>query len=164
MFALPFLHGLNFMASHQMTPFTSFFSLIYLHTLSKIISVTESNSLPMAEGIWKKKKRHSITLTDMTLNSWLLFWSIALRLPNFHVVLPLSIDSPLLVTVSHVLFCLRISHTFSPMFMVICPTLLRKVKLSKDNFQTVSILSFLPASAPIFSHFSLLVQMSYWLS
>lgn len=86
-------------------------------------------------------------------------------LPSNHVVLPLSIDSPsLLVTVLHVLFCLQTSHTFSPMFMVICPTLLRKLKLSKDNFQTVNILSFLPASAPIFSHFSLLVQMSYCLS
>lgn len=100
----------------------------------------------------------------MTLNSWLLFWSIALGLPNNHVVLPLSMDSPLLETISHVFFCLPTSRTFSPMFMVICPTLLRKLKLSKDNFQTVSILSFLPASAPIFSHFSLLVQMSYCLS
>lgn len=80
------------------------FSFIYLRMLSKITTLTESSSLPMAEKIRKK----TITLIDMTLSLWLQFWSGALMLPNNHVVLPSSIDShSLLVTISHVLFCLQ---------------------------------------------------------
>ena len=104
MFALPFLHGLNFVVSHQMTPLIPLL-LFYISTYaSKITTLTESSSLPMAEKIWKK----TVTLIDMTLSSWLQFWSGALMLPNNHVVLPLSIEArSLLVTISHVLFCLQ---------------------------------------------------------
>lgn len=83
--------------------------------------------------------------------------------PSNHVIFPLSNDSPLLVTISHVFLCLEPFHTSSAIFMAVNPIPLNTLRLSEDNFYRLFtiICTHLHSSAPIVSDSCLVVQLNY---